>query len=63
MEHELTVRESGSKEKVVTHNEEEGWNEENKRYRKEMFVEAECSCGEDFLDEDEAYEHVQNPNK
>lgn len=61
-EHELTIRESGSREAVVTHEDGE-WNEERERYRKEMFVEAECSCGKDFLDEDEAYDHVQNPNK
>lgn len=27
--------------------------------RKEMFIEAECSCGESFLDEDDAYEHLK----
>ncbi len=60
MEHELTFVESGSWKTRITIGEDgEVKNRERLDEQTEMIVEAECSCGETFLDPDEAWKHIE----
>lgn len=58
MRHEVTFHESGSWKQTLMPDGDSVTIGNRHDHQREVFVEAECTCGKEFSDADEAYDHA-----